>query len=179
MSCNHEETLLDRYLYGELTAELHTRVERTLQSCEHCQRYVTDIENIRQTLQTSTSQAIANAPLDTLWESIREKLPEGEVSPTQNVTASWADRVSRWWGAPALEWALGGAVAAVAVLFGLWAIQSPPGPATSTDNITSVSHEFVVESYEITEGTVIIDVDPQQDMPAIVWHFVDDEEDHI
>jgi hypothetical protein len=78
-----------------------------------------------------------------------------------------------------MEWALGGAVAALAVLIGVWALHTPPNATPSPNATAAVTHEFIVESYEVSEGTVIIDVDPQQDMPAIVWHFVDEEEDYI
>jgi anti-sigma factor RsiW len=179
MSCNHDETLLDRYLDGELSAALRLRVEANVQSCAHCQRYVSDIHSIRQALQYSSARSVANAPLDSLWETIRMQIPnDGEENPLRQ-TPLLGERLRRWWGPPAMEWALGGAVAALAVMIGLWTLHTPPHATTTPDATASVTHEFVVESYEVSVGTVIIDVDPQHDMPAIVWHFVDEEEDHI
>jgi anti-sigma factor RsiW len=179
MSCNHDEALLDRYLDGELSAELRLRVEANVQDCEHCRRYVEDIHSIRQALQYSSARSVANAPLDSLWETIRTQLPNDSEESPHSQTPSLGERLRRWWGPPAMEWALGGAVAALAVLIGVWALHTPPNATPSPNATAAVTHEFIVESYEVSEGTVIIDVDPQQDMPAIVWHFVDEEEDYI
>jgi len=179
MSCNHDETLLDRYLDDELVDDLRRRVAATVENCEHCQRYVADIQSIRQALQFSTAQSVANAPLKTLWETIRTQLPENDGKTPVTYAPSWGERLRGWWGPPAMEWALGGAVAALAITIGLWTLHTPPNEDTTVNPTATVTHTFVVESYEVLEGTVIIDVDPQQDMPAIVWHFVDEEEDHI
>jgi hypothetical protein len=36
-------------------------------------------------------------------------------------------------------------------------------------------NECRITSYNVSSGTVIIDVDPDGDEPAVVWHFTDDQ----
>jgi hypothetical protein len=80
-------------------------------------------------------------------------------------------------------------MAAAAVLLCVWVGQAmilkpmQPTPFATETAEAVQNHTFVVESYDVAEGsTVVIDVDPEDPQtPAVVWHIVEDDtvEEHI
>lgn len=206
MACVKDDTLLERYLDGELPEAMMPRVESALESCEHCQATLEELSTIRLSIQSSISEAADAAPLDQLWGRLEAELDLGgpAAAPRQ---PTWRERVADWWENRRLELALGSMAAACAVLVAVWvgasmsvappsadqapevasdAPQSPqPSVVAGTDKPersqrrvakASPNNRLVVESTEVREGVVVIDVDPDDPgAPAIVWHLVDEE----
>ena len=70
-------------------------------------------------------------------------------------------------------------MAALGITIGLWTVQTPISSSNPALQAETVNHAFVMESYEVSNGTVVIDVDPLGEEPAVVWHFIEEEEERI
>ena len=176
MSCIEDTTLLERYADDELPAVMRRRVEAALESCEHCQDELAQLYAVREALVEHMAMAVDAAPLDSLWDRIEDQLGPTEV-PQQ---PSFAERLRAWWNSQRLELAFGAAIAACAAVLLVWVAGSLPERGAAQPELveaTGGNNQLVVESYEVKEGTVVIDVDPDDPTaPAVVWHFVDDED---
>ena len=166
--------LLERYLDGELPADELAAVEAAIAVSPRHQEQVEEHHAIREALREASAHAVAQAPLEGLWERISAEIdaqaPRVPVGPP-----SLVERLRVWWTTPRLAVALG--VAAALVVGGLWlARQAPPSAPPAPAETARDDHRLIVESYEVTSGTVVIDVDPEDaDAPAVVWHFVDED----
>jgi anti-sigma factor RsiW len=176
MSCAKDTTLLERYVDEELPDVLVRRVEAALETCPHCRSTVDEHLSLRTVLREDISAAVSAASFEDLWDRIDAKLEAPLASKP-----SLMDRAREWWENRRLEAALGFGVALAAVAVLVWVGTAAVGhPVVTGDlaNASSGDNTLIIESYEVKEGTVVIDVDPDDPTaPAVVWHFVDDEQD--
>ncbi len=182
------ETLLERYLDGELEPSLVPRVESALESSEEYRRHLDELTQIRMALREDVAAAVASAPLDQLWDRISvaldeetglEAVPDPPPEPSR---PGLIEQLKRWWETQRLEAALGAMAAVAAIALCVWFVQSMPGAATTTETPVAESeapadNTLIVESAEAEQGTIVIDVDPEDPTaPAVVWHLMDEEE---
>jgi len=176
MSCVKDITLLERYIDGELPEVLSARVEIGLESCGHCRDELNALMEVRSALQDHVAAAVAAAPLDGLFDRI-----EGQLDDPTPARVPFVERLRTWWQTQRLEAALSLAVAAAAIAVVFWVGGSLPERSATEPSLAEArggDNTLIVESYEVQEGTVIIDVDPDDPTaPAVVWHYVDAEED--
>ena len=176
MSCVKDISLLERYIDDELPDVLVRRVEVALETCAHCRDEVDALLQLRSVLQEDIAAAMEAAPLDGLWDQL-----EPELGPMAPAKPSLLDRAREWWDTRRLEAAMGLAVAAAAIAVLVWVAGSLPTTSTVEPELADAAggdNTLIVESYEVHEGTVIIDVDPDDPTaPAVVWHFVEDEDE--
>jgi len=176
--------LLEQYIDDALDAEQLATVEAAVQSCEHCRDYVDDAKVLRTALQESITAAVDAAPLDTLWERIEKQLDVDELKlrePSDMASPGPFERLKEWFSPRRLQLsvALCASVIVGIVIYDMTNIepqQNNHQPAVAMSGMT-VKNTFVLESLDVTQGTVVIDADPSEDMPTIVWHFVDDEQE--
>lgn len=206
MSCaEHDQMLIERYLDGELPPALRARAEAVLEHCAECRTHFEEFCELRLELRASIEAAVDAAPLGDLWARLEPQLTyredlASETAPSRmgfarGLLARWRDA----WGHRRLELALGGLAAACAVLVVVWmagslsgagvslepklggvaGIGAPSGDAAgdAADVEPSVAdNRLVVEETEVREGSVVIDIDPDDpSAPAVVWHLVDSE----
>ena len=181
-SCDVDKRDIERYLDGELPEAMRPPVEAALESCDDCLAYAEEPSRLGEALRADIADAVMRAPLDGLWDRIE---PELGREAQRVKRPSLGGRLRAWWATQRLELVLGACATAAAVALLVWiaggpteqtpaAVDEAPAIAAPEDNTLQV------ESYEVDEGTVVIDVDPEDPTaPAIVWHFVDDEEDRI
>lgn len=177
MSCIQDESLLERYLDGELPEPLVRRVEDALEACEHCRSLVAQAEAIRGALKTRHAEVAASAPVDAMWSRIEAALAEAPAAPP---AATLLDRLARWWASLAdrrLEVAIGATAVVLAAVVGVWVLRTAsitPEPAAPETAVAPAAPDntLIVESYEVSEGTVVIDQDlDDTGAPTVVWHF--------
>ena len=185
MSCAIDQELLPRYLDGELPAALREQVEHELTRCDDCCERLAELTFVGDAVRMDIAAAVESAPLDGLWDRIEPGLGELEPSPT----TVWS-RLRAWWSERPLEVGLSLAATCAALLLCVWmAGQMSAGEPALVQGVAfdqapraldAELNTLVVESYEVRQGTVIIDVDPDDPgAPAVVWHYVDDEEEPI
>ncbi len=182
MACVNDQPLLERYLDGELSGALTFRVESALETCEHCRATLDELSTIKLAVQSDITAAVEAAPLDGLWARIDAQL---NLDNEMVQPRSWLDRIKGWWEGQRTELVLGAVVATCAVLLAVWIggslnVQLPvpeaPTAVAPVRQLAPANNRLVVESTEVREGVVIIDVDPDDPAaPAIVWHLVDAE----
>ena len=178
MACNMKTDVLERFLDDDLDPTECATIRGHIEHCTHCEKHVNDVLLVRNALQESTAQQVSNAPLDKLWERIEHEL-DREPAETKPITPPMGDKILAWWHSIARPWAVASAVSALGVVLGIWALHSPNSHTDLNANPDTANHAFVMESYEVSDGTVIIDVDPEGSVPAVVWHFIDEEEGRI
>ncbi|MFT5432376.1 MAG: anti-sigma factor RsiW [Myxococcota bacterium] len=176
MSCAKDTTLLERYVDDELPDILVRRVETALETCPHCRLIVDEHLSLRKVLRDDISAAVSAASFGGLWDRIEPELEAPLASKP-----SLMDRAREWWENRRLEAALGFGVALATVAVLVWVGTATLGHQVAAGDLADASNgdnTLIIESYEVKEGTVVIDVDPDDPTaPAVVWHFVDDEQD--
>jgi anti-sigma-K factor RskA len=184
MNCIRDEKLLELYIDGELDQSDLARVESAVTDCEHCRDYVADAAVVRSALQDSIAEAVNAAPLATLWERIEEQLDAGEQTQpdsAETVSSGWFERFQAWVAPRKLQVAFALCAAIVATVFAFRMILPPSQPGNEQPAIAmsqaTVKNTLVVESLDISQGTVVIDADPTGEMPTVVWHFIDEEQE--
>ncbi|MFT7624205.1 MAG: anti-sigma factor RsiW [Myxococcota bacterium] len=190
MSLPIDETLIERYLDGELPPDLVARVETALETSTECQQHLDELIEIRSVLRADIAMAVEAAPLDDLWGRISQALDEAPVpqAATPAAPLNLINRLRHWWDNQRLEVAMSSFAAVCAVMLCVWFVQSmpasapagEPGSDSANDSANVVSpatdNTLIVESAEADEGTIVIDVDPEDpSSPAVVWHLVDEE----
>lgn len=187
MSLPIEETMLERYLDGELAREELSKVESALESSQECRDYLDELTRIRTMMRADVQAAVAVAPLDGLWDRIvgeLDRVPAGV--PAEPVAApTLIDWLRAWLAARPIEVPLNALVAVAAILVCVWFAGSLPDQARSTAatepveplaDVAQQDNTLIVESAEVDLGTIVIDVDPEDpSTPAVVWHLVDEE----
>ncbi len=175
---NLDDTLLQRYLDHDLDPEERARTDALLAADPAARQRLEDYEALVRATASALDARLARIPAGALWDRLESELDAG-AAPAR----SWLDRLMAAFRVPRLELGLAcGALAAAAAIV-VWVRLSavPAGPAQVAKASETAAEEIqknalIVESYEVTEGTVVIDV--SEDMPgapAVVWHFVDDD----
>lgn len=174
MTCQVEDYVLEQYFDDELSNADRALVEHELEHCPACQARLEAMSLARLSLQGAFAAVVDNAPLDGLWDRV-----QSEIQPYVPSDATWWERVRAFWSVPRLDFALGAAAAACAAAIVTWVVASAPvaeKPGAAVVSSVTEDHTLVVESIEALEGTVVIDVDPENpSAPAVVWHYVDEE----
>jgi len=178
MGCIKDETLLERYLDDELSPHMAQRVATAVKDCDHCAAFINDMTLIRTSLNESMAQAVANAPLDQLWERIEESIHE-QAEP--EVAPSLWRRISDWLAPDRLEFSMSAAATAAAVAIMIWIAGAPESHVavipSATPVANNVDNTLVVESVEYT-GVLIVDMEPEnKSKPTVLWHFPDNEQE--
>ena len=178
MKCEMKKDVLERWLDEELDGEAAVHVDAHVKECNLCSQHVAQTLQVRQALRDSTALQVAQASFDSLWSRIEERLEQTESRRESLEKANAPFSMGDWWTGLFRPLAAGAAVAALGITIGLWTVQTPlsSNPALQPE---TVNHAFVMESYEVSNGTVVIDVDPQGSEPAVVWHFIEEEEEQI
>ncbi len=184
MNCIQDDMLLEQYIDDALDTEQFATVEAAVQSCEHCRDYVDDAKVLRSALKESIAAAVDAAPLDTLWERIEKQLDVDEVKlrETSGMASPGPFERLKEWIYPRrlqLSFALCASVIVGIMIYNMTNIEAEQNnPQTAVAmSVTTVKNTLVIESLDVTQGTIVIDADPSEDMPTIVWHFVDDEQE--
>ncbi len=178
MSCLKDDVLLLRYVDDEVPEPIRHRVEVALDTCAHCRDVVAANRALGGLLRESTRDALAPlAPLD-LWAGIEARLERAPPEPAW--TVRWREALRRLWSERPLELGFGAAAAVALAALVVWvgrsvdAPQPEPGDQTLAGVTMGQDNGLVVESYEVAEGTVVIDQNPDDvAAPTIVWHFVE------
>ena len=179
MQCEMKKDVLERWVDEELHGKEAINVEIHVQECDICSQHVAQTLQVREALRDSTALQVAHAPLDSLWSRIEERLDHAEAPPKQVQRTNEPFSIRDWWNHLFHPIAAGAAVAALGITIGLWTIQAPVSSTNQSLHTQTVNHAFVMESYEVSNGTVVIDVDPLGEEPAVVWHFIEEEEERI
>lgn len=173
--CIQNDALLEQYVDGELESAEAGRVEAALANCEHCSDYLADLAVVQGAVKKSIAEAVEAAPLDQLWSRIEGELERAKVEAGDGLI----ERIKGWLQPAPLRLAMGACALLIAVLAAIQMMDSTVKQESPDRVVASsavpVKNTLVVESVDVTQGTVVIDVDPDEVMPAIVWHFVDDE----
>jgi len=177
MHCDIKTDMLERFVDDDLDYTEHKTIKAHIALCPHCKEHVDGVLQVRVALQESTAQQVSSAPLNMLWARIERELDQTGAATTRQ-SRSVGERLQAWWLSVARPWAVTSAVTALGVVLGIWALHSPNNGPEPPANVDTMNHAFVMESYEVLNGTVIIDVDPEGEAPAVLWHFIDEEE-HI
>lgn len=185
MSCAIDQELLPRYLDGELPDAMREQVEHELTRCDECCERLAELTFVGAAVRMDIGAAVEAAPLDGLWDRIEQGLAPVEPSST----TLWS-RLRAWWSERPLEIGLSLAAASAALLVCVWmAAQMSAGEPALVQGVAfeqtagalgAEVNTLIVESCEVRQGTVIFDVDPDDPgAPAVVWHYVDDEQEAI
>ena len=179
MNCGMKKDVLERWLDEELDGAAAVDVDKHVKECNVCSEHVAQTLQVRQALRDSTALQVAQAPLDSLWSRIEERLDQTVARHQPRPIANEPVSIGDWWNRLFRPLAAGSAVAALGITIGLWTVQTPLSSSNSSLQTETVNHAFVMESYEVSNGTVVIDVDPLGEEPAVVWHFIEEEEEQI
>jgi anti-sigma factor RsiW len=183
----HPEPVTDEtlwlYLDGELEPDGVAQLEARLASEPETAARLESFRRFSGAVESALDARVASVPVGALWERVSAELDAAPAAlPSKVPVAAPArvgvmERLRRFFAMPPLELGLtaGAAVAAIAVA--VWTLRSgPTRPAAAPDAVAEApDNTFVIESYEVTEGTVVIDVqEDDPSAPAVVWHFVDE-----
>lgn len=171
-----DESLLQSYLDDELEAHERARVDGLLAQHPASQARLDELRVMQRGLALALDARVNALSDGALWDRVEAAL-DAAPAPTR---LGWGQRVRAWFELPRLELALAGGALAAAVAIVVWVrssgspmvlpVVAAPAPAETADNT------LIVESYEVSEGTVVIDI--QEDTPgapAVVWHFVEED----
>lgn len=182
----HPEPVTDEtlwlYLDGELEPDGVAQLDARLASDPETAARLESFRRFSGAVESALDARVASVPALALWERVSAELDAAPARPSKVPVAASTrvgvmERLRRFFAMPPLELGLtaGAAVAAIAVA--VWTLRSGPArPTAAPEAVTEApDNTFVIESYEVTEGTVVIDVqEDDPSAPAVVWHFVDE-----
>ena len=167
-----DDERLECYLDGELAPHEVTSLESELRDDADARERLEILRTFERGIRGGLDARVAQIPEGALWARIEAGLPKAATGPT------WIERLRAWFAVPAFELKLSFAATGLAAAVVIWMIQSPEAPVAAPEATlaaVSESNAFVVESYEVSRGTVVIDVPPDDPtMPAVVWYFDDE-----
>ncbi|MBT9558749.1 MAG: hypothetical protein IV100_22145 [Myxococcales bacterium] len=182
----HPEPVTDEtlwlYLDGELDPDDVAQLEARLASDPDTAVRLESFRRFTGAVETALDARVASIPAGALWERVSAELDAAPPLPSPVPVAAPArvglmERLRRFFAMPPLEFGLTATAAVAAIAVSVWTLRSgPTRPAAPPEAVAEApDNTFVIESYEVTEGTVVIDVqEDDPSAPAVVWHFVDD-----
>lgn len=182
----HPEPVTDEtlwlYLDGELEPDGALELEARLASDPETATRLESFRRFSGAVESALDARVAAIPSGALWDRVSAEIDAVPVAPSAVPVAApvhvgLMERLRRFFTMPPLELGLTAGAVAAAIAVSVWTMQSGPNrPALLPDAVAEApDNTFVIESYEVTEGTVVIDVqEDDPSAPAVVWHFVDD-----
>ncbi len=215
MNCNEIQEHLFAFADGELEPGLEAQVREALESgrCPEAQAELDELRTLSALAREGFEAPVEDVDFSGFYEAVAARLgaPHGQAAEIQGVGVQrQADedvltRIAAWFGElfrferPLTAFATAGA--AIAVVLGLWAVGSEPGPSVrpTAPSVAKVEgpagpatqrrarrrgregESFAgrnaarVESWETVAGRVIIENNEDNpDKPVVVWHVDDD-----
>ncbi len=182
----HPEPVTDEtlwlYLDGELEPDGVAQLEARLPSDPETAARLESFRRFNGAVETALDARVAAIPAGSVWERVSAELEASPPLPSPVPVAApirvgVMERLRRFFTMPPLELGLTAGAVAAAIAISVWTIGSSPGEPVALPEVAleAPNNTFVIESYEVTEGTVVIDVqEDDPSAPAVVWHFVDD-----
>lgn len=153
-SCENE-ALLSRSLDGELTQDEQRQLHAHLRECPGCRKMLSDLETMEEAL--GSAPAPSSGQWQARWQAVARALTVGALlaAPPRLGGASPAPtRLPRWLFDSRSRWAFAIAACLLALLVGLWALESmlPAGPSPDWSVVELASADSVEVEIEQGEG---------------------------
>ena len=152
-SCENE-ALLSRSLDGELTQDEQRRLHAHLQECPGCRKMLSDLETMEEALRSAP--APSSGQWQARWQAVARALAVAQRQPREAPLPAEVLplRLPRWLFDSRSRWALAIAACLLALLVGLWALESmlPAGPSPDWSVVELASADSVEVEIEQGEG---------------------------